>query len=77
VHAKVNAHLFDWVVENLIRNALDALDAKGVIAVAVYAEGKDVCIDISDTGKGSYMGNVPLEKFDGPPPAVLKKAGLA
>jgi hypothetical protein len=24
-----------------------------------------------------YMGNVPLEKFDGPPPAVLKKAGLA
>jgi signal transduction histidine kinase len=58
VHAKVNAHLFDWVVENLIRNALDALDAKGVIAVAVYAEGKDVCIDISDTGKGIAPAHV-------------------
>jgi signal transduction histidine kinase len=50
--AKVNVHLFDWVVENLVRNALDALDAKGTISVVVYEEGRDVYIDISDTGKG-------------------------
>jgi signal transduction histidine kinase len=50
---KLNNHLFDWVVENLIRNALDAMeDGKGTIAAHISAEGNWVTVDISDTGKG-------------------------
>jgi len=52
VFAKVNPHLFDWVIENLLRNALDALEGEGTISAQVYFEGKDVCIDVTDTGKG-------------------------
>ncbi len=49
---KINPHLFDWVVENLLRNALDAMDGKGEIHAEIYEEKDFVIIDISDTGKG-------------------------
>ena len=48
----VNPPLFDWVTENLIRNALDAMEGKGEISADVYQDSEDVFIDISDTGKG-------------------------
>jgi signal transduction histidine kinase len=48
----INKHLFDWVIENLIRNALDAMDRDGKISAIVYNENNYVCIDLSDTGKG-------------------------
>ena len=48
----INKHLFDWVIENLIRNALDAMDREGKISATVYNENNYVCIDLSDTGKG-------------------------
>lgn len=48
----INKHLFDWVIENLIRNALDAMDREGKISAKVYNENNYVCIDLSDTGKG-------------------------
>ncbi len=48
----VNPPLFDWVTENLIRNALDAMEGKGEISAEVYQDSEDVFIDISDTGKG-------------------------
>lgn len=54
---KVNPHLFEWVLENLVRNALDALDGEGTISAEVYKEGRFVCVDISDTGKGIPSGN--------------------
>lgn len=54
----INAHLFNWVVENLLRNALDAMDGKGEISAAVYEEGDYVHIDITDTGKG-----IPTSRF--------------
>lgn len=57
-HAMVNDHLFQWVVENLIRNALDAMDGKGRLSVKVYAEENDIAVDITDTGKG-----IPASKF--------------
>lgn len=48
----INSHLFAWVIENLLRNALDAMEGKGKIAATV-TEGPDfINIDISDTGKG-------------------------
>jgi len=57
--ARVNLHLFDWVIENLIRNALDALeDGTGTITVSIYQEGQDACIDLSDTGKGIAPANL-------------------
>lgn len=48
----INPHLFDWVVENLLRNALDAMEGKGAIEAEVYDDKEYVYIDISDTGKG-------------------------
>lgn len=55
----INPHLFDWVVENLLRNAIDSMeDGRGGIQCAVYQEGNNVCFDISDTGKG-----IPAGKF--------------
>lgn len=48
----VNAPLYDWVLENLIRNALDAMEGKGTISATVYEDPSQVYIDITDTGKG-------------------------
>lgn len=44
--------LFQWVLENLIKNAVDAMDAEGSITVATGIEGGMARIDVSDTGKG-------------------------
>lgn len=49
----INAPLFDWVVENLLRNAIDAMEnGEGTITAVIYQEGKLACVDITDTGKG-------------------------
>lgn len=48
----VNSHLFEWVLENLIRNALDAMTGEGEIGARVYEEKGYIFVDISDTGKG-------------------------
>ncbi|MBK8557276.1 MAG: HAMP domain-containing histidine kinase [Lewinellaceae bacterium] len=49
----INPHLFDWVVENLLRNAIDAMEEGiGVITAVLYEEPEFYCFDISDTGKG-------------------------
>lgn len=50
--AKINPHLFDWVIENLLRNALDSMEGTGQVNAAIYEEKGFVIIDISDTGKG-------------------------
>jgi signal transduction histidine kinase len=52
----INAPLFDWVIENLLRNALDAMEGKGTITATVYEQNRYVYIDISDTGKGIPSG---------------------
>lgn len=48
----LNESLFEWVIENLIKNALDAMDGVGKISVKVQDQEHRVLIDISDTGKG-------------------------
>lgn len=48
----MNPHLFNWVLENLVRNSLDAMGGTGTISVEVTEEGDYVSIDITDTGKG-------------------------
>jgi len=52
IPAKISAPLFDWVIENLLKNALDAMEGKGAITVDIRDEPTAVYIDISDTGKG-------------------------
>lgn len=54
--ARFNAELFEWVLENLIKNALDAMEQKeGSITVNLSREDEYVAIDVGDTGKGIDM----------------------
>lgn len=46
------APLFEWVIENLCKNAIDAMDGCGQIVVCVMEEGSRVAVEVSDTGKG-------------------------
>lgn len=52
VQVLLSGPLFDWVIENLMRNALDAMEGAGSILIQLYNEPRTVVIDISDTGKG-------------------------
>lgn len=48
----VCAPLFEWVVENLCKNAIDAMSGKGVITIRLRRETAHIVIEVSDTGKG-------------------------
>jgi len=48
----INVPLFEWVVENLVRNAVDAMVGTGTISVTLGLSGDFVVIDVSDAGKG-------------------------
>ena len=52
VFSSLNTQLFGWVIENIMRNAIDALKGKGEIKVEIKDHSKNVIIDISDNGKG-------------------------
>jgi len=52
VRVALNKPLFDWVLENLIKNALDAMNGSGKIHIALKTSSKNAIIDFSDTGKG-------------------------
>jgi signal transduction histidine kinase len=55
--ALVNDALFEWVIENLLKNALDALQGKGTIRVSVVRDDPWIHIDVTDTGKGMTRAN--------------------
>ena len=57
VRANINVALFEWVIENLLKNSLDAMQGKGEIDVKISSTEKNVIIDVSDTGKGIAKGN--------------------
>ena len=48
----LNAALFSWVLENLTKNAIDAMGDKGKVTVELTEDDGNVFLDISDTGKG-------------------------
>jgi hypothetical protein len=58
IHVQISVPLFEWVIENLCKNAVDAMDGKGQITVIVKEIPEGIAIDISDTGKG-----IPKSKF--------------
>ncbi|MCF1713761.1 HAMP domain-containing histidine kinase [Flavihumibacter sp. RY-1] len=68
----LSATLFDWVIENLLKNALDAMEGQGQITVQIQENEREVLIDVTDTGKGipaTHIGRV----FD--PGFTTKKRG--
>ena len=52
ISVPINLHLFEWVIENLCKNAIDAIAGNGTIHIEVTRDEKHVMIDISDSGKG-------------------------
>jgi signal transduction histidine kinase len=58
IYAHISAPLFDWVIENLLKNALDAINGKGSIKIKIKKQSTHAIIDISDTGKGISKQNL-------------------
>ncbi len=52
VNARVNASLFGWVIENICKNAVDAMSGKGTLTIKLTEDKNYVVIDVTDTGKG-------------------------
>jgi len=62
LQAGLNVPLFDWVIENLLKNAVNAIEGRGKIKVEINqskTKKNQILIDITDTGKG-----IPRSKFD-------------
>ena len=57
IRVSINAALFEWVIENLMKNSLDALQGQGAINVEVGESGDTVFVEVSDTGKGIPKSN--------------------
>ncbi|MFN8155390.1 MAG: HAMP domain-containing sensor histidine kinase [Bacteroidia bacterium] len=58
VEAPVNVPLFEWVLENLFKNAIDAMSGEGSISIRIADQHQFVYIDVTDTGKG-----IPKSKY--------------
>lgn len=55
----ISPPLFDWVIENLLKNALDSMDGNGSIKVHIFKNDRDeVFIDVKDSGKGIAAKNI-------------------
>lgn len=52
LYVPLNISLFEWVIENLCKNAIDAMDGRGKIALLVTDQGQVIYVDVTDTGKG-------------------------
>jgi signal transduction histidine kinase len=56
--ALLSPPLFDWVLENLIKNALDAIEGNGTITITASTNEMYALIDVTDTGKGISKNNI-------------------
>lgn len=56
--ANISPPLFDWVIENLLKNALDAMEGKGSIQISISDPANNIIIDVTDTGKGISSQNI-------------------
>ncbi len=57
VIVRMNAPLFEWVVENLCKNAVDAMDGSGVLTIDLFEDSDNAYIEVADTGKGIAKGS--------------------
>lgn len=57
VFAPMNVPLFEWVIENILKNAIDAMTGEGKITATITDQQQFVYIDIADSGKGISKGN--------------------
>jgi signal transduction histidine kinase len=58
IYTMLSPPLFDWVIENLLKNALDAMEGKGTITLNIWQQDKQTFIDVTDTGKGIAKQNI-------------------
>ncbi|HVB03681.1 MAG TPA: HAMP domain-containing sensor histidine kinase [Chitinophagaceae bacterium] len=58
ISAMISPPLFDWVIENLLKNALDAVEGSGNITIEIKNLPATIWIDIMDTGKGIPVSNI-------------------
>ncbi len=58
INIPINQHLFEWVIENLCKNAVDAMDGNGSILIEISEDTDHIHIDVTDTGKG-----IPKSRF--------------
>ena len=54
---RMSSPLFEWVIENLCKNAIDAMDGEGSIDIRVSQDDSRVYVDVTDTGKGIQKGH--------------------
>ena len=50
--APLNSYLFEWVIENLCKNAVDAMDGAGTVTIVASQDARKIYLDITDTGRG-------------------------
>ncbi len=73
IYAMINPQLFSWVIENLVKNAIDAMDGKGTLRIKVQPKNnKYVQVLVSDSGKG-IPKNIYSKIFD--PGYTTKRRG--
>jgi signal transduction histidine kinase len=58
IYTMLSPPLFDWVIENLLKNALDAMEGKGSITLNIWQQEEQTFIDVTDTGKGITKQNI-------------------
>ncbi len=52
IDVPINKQLYEWVLENLIKNAIDAMEGQGEITISLFQDKNNVFVDVKDTGKG-------------------------
>ena len=57
LYVNLSSQLFEWVVENLCKNAVDAMDGHGAITICAFEEAQRVVVEVADTGKGIQKSN--------------------
>lgn len=57
VYSEINIQLFSWTIENLLKNAIDAMKGKGNLNVKISNSEKEIKINVTDSGKGISKNN--------------------
>jgi len=57
IYSEINVQLFSWTIENLVKNAIDAMKGKGDVMIEIFKDTKEVKINVTDTGKGIAKSN--------------------